>query len=64
MDQRCVWLRYCVLCFLITAYRCTQRSHTPVLHGMMKVIPYLTFGHAESMCELIDHFVPHLNFDV
>ncbi|XP_065191781.1 E3 ubiquitin-protein ligase UBR4-like isoform X2 [Sycon ciliatum] len=40
------------------------RTHTPVLHGMMKVIPYLTFGHAESMCELIDHFVPHLNFDV
>ena len=38
------------------------RAHTSVLQGLMRIIPFLSFGDVEKMKTLIDHFKPYLDF--
>jgi len=39
------------------------RSHTNILQGLLRIIPFLSFGDRELMQMLIDHFIAVLNFE-
>ncbi|XP_022084216.1 E3 ubiquitin-protein ligase UBR4-like isoform X1 [Acanthaster planci] len=39
------------------------RSHSSVLQGLMRIIPFLSFGDKEKMTTLVLHFEPYLDFD-
>ena len=38
------------------------RTHTSVLQGLMRIIPFLSFGDVEKMKTLISHFKPYMDF--
>ncbi|XP_063966800.1 E3 ubiquitin-protein ligase UBR4-like [Lytechinus pictus] len=39
------------------------RSHASVLQGLMRIIPFLSFGEKDKMRTLIHHFKPYLDFE-
>ncbi len=39
------------------------RSHSTVLQGLMRIIPFLSFGDKDKMTTLVLHFEPYLDFD-
>ncbi|KAJ7306602.1 hypothetical protein JRQ81_009992 [Phrynocephalus forsythii] len=39
------------------------RSNPSVLQGLLRIIPYLSFGETEKMQILVDRFKPYCNFD-
>lgn len=39
------------------------RSNLSVLQGLLRIIPYLSFGEMEKMQILVDRFKPYCNFD-
>lgn len=39
------------------------RSHASVLQGLMRIIPFLSFGEGDKMRTLIHHFKPYLDLD-
>lgn len=39
------------------------RSNLSVLQGLLRIIPYLSFGEIEKMQILVDRFKPYCNFD-
>ncbi|XP_033099816.1 E3 ubiquitin-protein ligase UBR4-like [Anneissia japonica] len=39
------------------------RSNANVLQGLMRIIPFLSFGDNDKMATLINHFKPYLNFE-
>lgn len=39
------------------------RSNPSVLQGLLRIIPYLSFGEVEKMQILVERFKPYCNFD-